>query len=102
MQIFKHGLHNSLSLKKLNINNCGLEDSAWYIEMLSYNKSLIELTIRQSVIHEGGLSELVKGLVLQNISLQILNIDEHMTRAIERQNRIGIAKPTKIFRSRQS
>jgi len=73
------------------------------VEMLSYNKSLIELTIRQSVIHEGGLSELAKGLVLQNISLQVLNTDEHTTRAeIERQNRIGIAKPTKIFRSRQS
>ena len=70
--------------------------------MLLYNKSLTELRIRQSVIHGGGLSELAKGLVLQNTSLQILSIDEHTTRAeIERQNRIGI-NPQKIFRSRQS
>jgi len=57
------------------------------VEMLSCNKSLIELTIGESVIHEAGLSELAKGL-LQNTSLQILNIDEYTTRAkIERINR---------------
>ena len=49
-------LHNNLSPKKLNISNCGLEDSssAALIEMLSCNKSLIELTIGESVIHEAG------------------------------------------------
>ena len=55
--------------------------------MLSCNKSLIELTVRQSVIHDAGLPELAKGL-LQNTSLQILNIDEYTTRA--KIERIGI------------
>jgi len=75
--IFKH-LHNNLSLKKLNISYCGLEDSssAALAEMLSCNKSLIELTIGNCGIHEAGLTELAKGL-LQNTSLQTLRIDEY-------------------------
>ena len=77
MRIFKH-LHNNLSLKKLNINDCGLGDlsSAALAEMLSCNKSLIELTIGNYGIHEAGLTELAKGL-LQNTSLQTLMIDEY-------------------------
>ena len=39
------------------------------------SRMLIELAGRQSVIHEAGLPELAKGL-LENTSLQILNIDE--------------------------
>ena len=54
-----------------------------------------ELTIGESVFHEAGLSELAKKL-LQNTSLQILNIDEYTTIAeIERLKRIGI-NPHKI------
>jgi len=77
IHIFKH-LHNNLSLKKLNISYCGLEDSssAALAEMLSRNKSLIELTIGNCGIHEAGLTELAKGL-LQNTSLQTLRIDEY-------------------------
>ena len=76
MRIFKH-LHNNLSLKKLNINDCGLGDlsSAALAEMLSCNKSLIELTIGRCHIHEAGLTEIAKGL-LQNTSLQTLKIDD--------------------------
>jgi len=80
IHIFKH-LHNNLSLKKLNISNCGLEDSssAALAEMLSCNKSLIELTIIGNYgIHEAGLTELAKGL-LQNTSLQMLKIDRGKT-----------------------
>ena len=77
IHIFKH-LHNNLSLKKLNISYCGLEDSssAALVEMLSCNKSLIELTIGYCGIPEAGLTELAKGL-LQNTSLQTLGIDEY-------------------------
>jgi len=90
--IFKH-LNNNLSLKKLNISNCGLEDSssAALAEMLSCNKSLIELTIGNCGIPEAGLTEIAKGL-LQNTSLQTLKIDKGKTfleAEIERVKRSG-------------
>ena len=72
MHIFKH-LHNNSFLKKLDISNS--ESSSALAEMLSCNKSLIELTIGHCLIPEAGLTELARGL-LQNASLQTLRIDE--------------------------
>jgi len=64
------------------------------VEMLS----LIELTIGESAFQEAGLSKLAKGL-LQNTSLQILNIDEYTTIGeIERIKRIGKKTHTKYTR----
>ena len=51
-----------------------------------------ELTIGESVFHEAGLSELAKKL-LQNTSLQILNIDEYTTIA-EIETKENWNKPT--------
>ena len=71
IHLFK-ALHSNTSLKKLDISyKLGMEGSAALAEMLSCNKTLIEMTLRECDIPEAGLREIARGL-LHNSSLQTL------------------------------
>ena len=71
IHLFK-ALHSNTSLKKLDISyKLGIEESVALAEMLSCNKTLIELTLRECDIPEAGLREIARGVLL-NSSLQTL------------------------------
>ena len=71
------GLLHNTTMKNLDIsnNNIGMEGFVALAEMLSCNKSLIELNFACYDIPEAGLREIVRGL-LQNTSLQTLWLED--------------------------
>ena len=68
------GLFHNTSLKMLDIshNNLGMEEAVALAEMLSCNKSLTELNLRECAIPKNGLREIARGL-LHNTSLKKLD-----------------------------
>ena len=100
--IFK-ALHNNTSLKKLHIsgNKLGMEGSHALAEMLSCNKSLIELNLGWCGISNTGLREIAGGL-LQNTSLKTLILWPHeqgtfLEAEIERLKRSGLSHGSQSY-----